>query len=86
MNEQQKIEVEDILVDAKALKRCWMHPDEVFDCGVWDLVPAYMLANSKFSRGEVHAFRDRREMTDTMMVVHKEAAIECWPCEKLKDD
>ncbi len=84
--ERQREEATELLAEAKALKRCWMHPDVVFDCGVRDLVPAYMHANAKFSRGEVHAFRSRREMTDTMMAVHKEAAIECWQCEKLKDD
>jgi hypothetical protein len=65
MEERQRIEVEEILVEANALKRCWMH-GEVFDPGVWDLVPAYIHANAKFSRGEVYSFRTRRDMTDAM--------------------
>jgi hypothetical protein len=85
MEERQRMEAEEILVEANALERCRQH-GEVFDRGVVDLEPAYRYANSKFSRGEVSGFRDRREMTDAMKAVHKEAAMDCWQCEKLLDD
>jgi hypothetical protein len=86
MEEQQRMEAEDMLVEFSALTRCWMHPDVVFDHGVVDLESAFRRANAKFSRGEVRSFRTRREMTDAMQKVHREAAMECWQHEKLLDD
>jgi len=80
---------EEILIKASVLERCPIHEDIILAGGA-DIEDAYKLANYLFTNGKdewelQHAFRDRREMTDTikeMFEWHGGGADECGLCMK----
>ncbi|HLJ26503.1 MAG TPA: hypothetical protein VKY85_07320 [Candidatus Angelobacter sp.] len=85
LDDQQRMETIDLAVEGEALKQCEYH-GELYDSGTVDLQPAYTFANRKFTRGEVSSFRDRRGMTEAIKTLHREAAMDCWQCEKQREE
>jgi hypothetical protein len=79
------MEAEEIAVQAGVLLKCEYH-EEVYDPLGGDIESAYKLANYKFSRGEISTFDNRREMTDAIKEVVEKAAMQCYLCEKWRDD
>ena len=76
-----------IAVQARALMRCPIHEDCVFE-GSGDVEGAYKLGNYKFTAGEVtDVFSSRREMTDCIKkVVEEYEGTECPSCAKVMDE
>jgi hypothetical protein len=75
----------EIAIEVGVLKRCKIHEDVILEGGA-DIEDAYRLGNYKFTNGELEdAFRDRREMTDTikeMVEMRGYGADECALCMK----
>jgi hypothetical protein len=87
MHEQdQRQSAIDLAVEAKVLIRCPYH-GEVYDAETGDLAPACMLGNRRFTEGALRGlFSDRREMTDAIKAAVEDSAMDCWLCEKQREE
>ena len=84
--EEQREVAKQICVDAGVLLRCPYH-DEVHDNLLGENTPAYRLGNYRFSNGDYgDIFSDRRDMTDAIDWVVRDAPLECPGCDRLRDD
>jgi len=76
-----------IAIEAGVLEQCEDHDECVFEGGE-EIKQAYILANSKYSAGEIEGvFVDRPEMTNIIKeVVEDHPASDCPLCDKNKSD
>ena len=76
-----------IAIEAGVLEQCEDHDECVFE-GHEEIKQAYILANSKYTTGELEGvFVDKQEMTDIIKeVVEDNPASDCPLCDKNKND
>lgn len=74
---------EDIAVAAKVLTRCEWHGHHTYLADL-DYRQAYILANRRYSRGDLQSlFSSRKEMTDLIKMLIEDAPLECPRCAEM---
>jgi len=81
--EEQRRVATRIALEAGVLKSCEVH-HEIYDPMGGNIENAYRLGNYKITHGEITIFDSRKEMTDTILAVVNDAAMECWDCAKVR--
>jgi hypothetical protein len=88
MGEEQKRSIaEAIAVDAGALRECEFHSDIFIDIDSDEAKKlAYIIGNKRFTEKSITAFKNRKELTDTIKSVIEEAHAECPDCRKIREE
>ena len=85
--EAQESYARGIAIEARVLKRCEVHEDQVWDVG-GDHSSAFKLGNWKFTNGKLPEglYSDRKELMDAIQRAIDNSGMECGICGKYRGD